>query len=146
MQAAVREVEKKYLKLDEPVLNNVSPLSRRSLTSSAESETSTRPNSRIFPSTSLRKRSRKPPSTLRHARSTAIGGNRSPDQESSRRTWERMTINYSTPSTTSTWSMRKELTTSPSSSPSRKTTSSRIRNSPRSFTSRTAHPSSPSPL
>ena len=25
MQAAIREVEKKYLKLDEPVLNNVMP-------------------------------------------------------------------------------------------------------------------------
>lgn len=103
MQAAIREVEKKYLKLDEPVLNNVTPLLSRSLTLSAESEASTRLNSRIFPSTSLRKRSRKPPSTLRHARLTAIGENHSQDQESSRRTWERMMINFSMPSITSMW-------------------------------------------
>jgi hypothetical protein len=37
MQAAIREVEKKYLKLDEPVLNSVPPPLCRSPTSPAES-------------------------------------------------------------------------------------------------------------
>lgn len=113
MQTAIREVEKKYLKLDEPVLNNVNSLLRRSLTLSVESEASTRPNSRIFPSTSAKKRSRKPLNTFRHARSTVTGENPSQDQESSRRTWEKMTINSSMPSIISTLSMRKALTTSP---------------------------------
>lgn len=44
MQAAIREVEKKYLKLDEPVLNSVSPHLLRSLTSSAESAALRKPS------------------------------------------------------------------------------------------------------
>jgi hypothetical protein len=47
MDKATREIEKKYLKLDEPVLNNVLIKPFRSLILSPENDPSTRKNSRI---------------------------------------------------------------------------------------------------
>jgi hypothetical protein len=73
MQAAIREVEKKYLKYDEPVLNSVNIELLRFPNLLVEKDPSMRLNSRISPSISMKKRSRKLPPTSRPARLKDIG-------------------------------------------------------------------------
>ncbi len=63
MDKATREIEKKYLKLDEPVLTNVSTTPPRSLISLEERELSSKRKSKNPRNISLRRRSRKSPTT-----------------------------------------------------------------------------------
>lgn len=59
MQKATREIEKKYLKLDEPVLNNVISNTCRSQTLSREKDLLRKRNSKICPNTLMRRKLRK---------------------------------------------------------------------------------------
>lgn len=75
MDKATREIEKKYLKLDEPVLNNVlSPL-QRSPTSSPARDPSTPKNSRTSPNTLMKVRSRNLLTTSPPTKSRGTGPN-----------------------------------------------------------------------
>lgn len=73
MDKATREIEKKYLKLDEPVLNNVLIRPFRSRRSSLASEPSIRKNLRIYPSISMKKRSTNCPNISEPTKSRATG-------------------------------------------------------------------------
>jgi hypothetical protein len=77
MNKATREIEKKYLKHDEPVLNNVHLMPPRSPKSSRDSATSSRKNSKISKNTSTKKKSSRSPNTSTPAKSRATGINAS---------------------------------------------------------------------
>lgn len=59
MEKAVRDIEKKYLKLDEPVLNNVPKLLFRSQLLFQEADLSIKKNLKICQSTWMKRKSRK---------------------------------------------------------------------------------------
>ena len=75
MEKATREIEKNYLKLDEPVLNNVFLPSSRSLISFKAKDPSSKKNSRILKNILTKKKSNKLLNIFRSKGLRAIGGN-----------------------------------------------------------------------
>lgn len=75
MEKATREIEKKYLKLDEPVLNNVLLPTFRSLTSSEERDLFSRKKSKTQKNISMKTKSRKFLTTWEPTKSRATGPN-----------------------------------------------------------------------
>lgn len=75
MQKAIREVEKKYLKLDEPVLTNVTPFLFRFLILSKEKGTSNKLNWKIWTNTWLKIRKKRQTTISKSKRFLTIGKN-----------------------------------------------------------------------
>ena len=75
MEKTTREIEKGYLKLDEPVLNNVLFPSPRFLTLFKAPDPSNKKNSKILKNILTKKKSNKLLNIFRSKESKAIGGN-----------------------------------------------------------------------
>lgn len=146
MQAAIREVEKKYLKLDEPVLNSVISNWFRFQNLLAERETSIKKSLKIYLNILMKKRLKKLLNILRPAKLRVIGVKLWRVLALSVRILAKMMMLYLTASKTFTLLMRKEVTTLPLSSTLEKMKSLRIRNSLKNSTSKTVLQLNLSPL
>ena len=129
MEKATREIEKKYLKLDAPILKNVQLETLRFKKLSQDPGQSRLNKSKILKSTWMRKKPRKSPKTCQPIKLKATGGSASTALLCSKKpSAKTMKICWNTSKGSMSSTKKKALTTSPLSLPLPRTTWSRAPN------------------